>query len=195
LLPDETIRKGLIDDSSKIFEELFHSLYNPLCKYAARFIQNGDDAEEVVQQCFVKLWEKRAEASNIQSFSSYLYRSVYNSCMNIFEHEKVKKSYADNSEQKLREYYAEQVEDSFTEELTEQIKSAIELLPEKNKEVFLLRFYEGYNIKEVSEKLNITIRTVETHVSKSLKILRQALTPVLPILFIFIFNLIRAFKL
>lgn len=175
MIDDNHIRAGLAQGSKKVFEELFHALYSNLCKYAMRFLHDQQDAEEIVQNCFVKLWEKRLSAETIQSFKSYLFRSVYNSCMNVFEHEKIKRQYYSAAEFKLKEIYANQAEMSLTPNLTDRILEEIEKLPDKNQEVFKLRFLEGYNTKEVSEMLDITPRTVETHVSKSLKHLRETL--------------------
>jgi len=173
LLDDNYIRSGLLSENSSIFEELFHELYNKLCNYALRFLSSPEEAEEVVQQCFVKLWERRTSADSIKSFKSYLYKSVHNSCLNLFEHEKIKRQYASEAEYKLKQIYTSEFQVSYSDDLKDKLELFIEELPEKNKEVFKLRFYEGYNTKEVSEMLQITPRTVETHVSKSLKILRD----------------------
>lgn len=173
MLNDNYIRSGLLSESSSVFEEVFHAFYSDLCNYALRFISSYEDAEEIVQQCFIKLWEKRDSADKIQSFRAYLYRSVHNKCLNQIEHEKIKQQYVQSSELKLRQIYAADHCNIFSDDIKDKLEMFINGLPEKNKEVFMLRFFEGYNTKEVSKMLNITIRTVETHISKSLKILRE----------------------
>lgn len=153
---------------------LFTAYYDALCRYAYTLIDDVDDSEDIVQRCFIKLWEKRESADSILSFKPFLYKSVYNACLHYIEHQKVKQKYKSETAMELNRIYTDSFENTYPQEQLENVKKAIEQLPEKNKEVFKLRFFEGYNTKEVSKKLGITPRTVETHISKALKLLRKS---------------------
>jgi len=172
---EDNIKQQLEKNSTKAFEELFRLYHNDICNYVFSILLDRQDAEEVAQQTFVKLWEKRDEVSRILSLKSYLYRSAYNLCLNKFKHDKVRERYATEERYKLQEAFLSEFENTHDTEVMEAIKKAVEQLPTKNKEVFTLRYLRGFNTQEVSEELGITVRTVETHVSNALKILREKL--------------------
>lgn len=173
MLDDKNIGINIKQGDSNAFDIIFNALYENLCKYAYGFIADVDDCEDIVQQCFVRLWDNKESASEIKSFKSYLYKAVYNACMSRMKHEKIKQTYQSEAAIELQNIYYSEYENTLPQERIEKIYKEIEALPEKNKEVFTLRFVEGLSTKDVSEKLNITIRTVETHVSKALRILRK----------------------
>lgn len=181
------IKKNIAKGSASAFEQLFNAYHKELCYYAYKIIPDQEECKEVVQQVFIQLWEKRAQAEGIDSLKAYLYRSVHNVCLNKLKHEEVKKKYQSESRYLLQSMFWNEVGDSFNEELFGKVETAIEELPLKNKEVFNLRFIEGMNNAEVSDKLGITTRTVETHVSNALKFLRSQLGHLL-VLIIFLKN-------
>lgn len=172
---DKYIGNAISKSDTEVFEALFHSLYEKLCKYAYTFIPDRDECEDTVQQCFMRLWDNREKAADILSFKSYMYRAVYNASLNKIQHKKVTDEYSLNALAELESIYYADFDNTVPNDRFEKIIQALNLLPEKNKEVFTLRFIEGLSTKAVSEKLNITVRTVETHVSKALKFLRKQL--------------------
>lgn len=171
---EKDIGSDLCLGKAQALERLYALYYESLCRYVLRFIPDPLEAEEIVQQCMLNLWESREKASEIKSFKSYLYRSVYNLAMNKIKHDKVKQAYVSETEQQLYEAYMSDYEETLELEMMQELQQEIEQLPDKNKRVFKLRFFSGYTTNEVSEELGITPRTVETHVSNALKILRKA---------------------
>lgn len=170
---ETNIMDELSKGSKSALEELFHRHYNEIVVYAMSIIPDEMEAEEIAQQTFIKLWEKRGNAANIKSARSYLYRSAYNACMNILEHEKVKKKYQSETEYRLRTIDTDEFDDAGIPDFKEQLHVAIEELPPKTKDVFHLRYFEELSNDDIAEKLNITKRTVETHLYNSLKFLRN----------------------
>lgn len=173
-----TIKAELSQGSERAYEQLFRELYRPLCRYAFRMIPDTEDAEDTVQAVFVGLWDKRSDAGRIEYLKSYLYQCVYHACLKKLEHEKVRSRYYTAAEYELTMMQFETFEASTEDERMADVNAAIDLLPEKNREVFRLRFIDGLNTREVSEQLQITPRTVETHVSKALRFLRDHLSAV-----------------
>ena len=172
------IKTQLAAGSRKAYEELFKHLYKDLCNYAYHIIPDRDCVEDEVQAVFITLWESHGDAGKIDYLKSYLYRCVYNACLKKLEHEKVKAKYYNESEYHLVQLQFETFEASYDDiDMMGELHDAIELLPEKNKEVVKLRFIEGLNTQEVSKRLDISPRTVETHVSKALRILREKINP------------------
>lgn len=170
LLDDEkSLLQKIAAGSEVAFEKLFKHYYSPLAGYAFSLLKDSDLAAETSQEVFVKFWEKRAEIEIELSVKSYLFRAVFNRCMNLKKHEEVKQLY-----QKSEAGYNSYVhEDSVTNwELKEQLHNAIASLPEQCRRVFTLAKLEGKKYREIAEELNISEKTVENHMGKALKDLR-----------------------
>lgn len=164
------IKKG----DEKAFESLFHKYYGLLCAYGATILGDRDAAEELVQDFFVKLWEKRESISVESSVNNYLYRSVRNLCINYINHNKIKQNYArqmsENSEIQIDEDIVFPEPDIF-----DKIEEGINALPEKRREIFRLSRRDGLKYHQIAEKLQISVKTVETQMSLAFKSLREQL--------------------
>jgi RNA polymerase sigma-70 factor (ECF subfamily) len=162
------------DGDEKAFERLFHCYYSHLCLFAEHYVHNHAEAEEIVQDIFVSIWEKKEKIAITTSVKNYLFRSVKNNCLNYIKHNQIKNQYADKL---LSESRPEDPGDSdFIESgLLQKIEECINSLPEKRREVFRLSREEGLKYREIAEKLNISVKTVETHIGLSIKTLRDKL--------------------
>jgi len=158
----------------KAFEKLFRQFYPHLCLYATQVLKNPSAAEEIVQELFVRLWEKREETQIDTSVKNYLFRSVKNHCLNYIKHNQIKNEY---SLKVLAESKTEDAsEDIETQaELFQKIEESIAALPEKRQEIFRLSRQEGLKYREIAEKMNISIKTVETQMGLAIKSLREKL--------------------
>jgi RNA polymerase sigma-70 factor (ECF subfamily) len=191
-MEDVEVIVSIKSGDKKAFEKLFYEHYQMLVRYAFTYMKDHDIAEEVAQDIMVKFWEKRAELPDDVKVKPYLFRMTGNHCLNVLKHEKVKL-------QHQTETVANGISmsDGFeviaSNELNTEIKKAIADLPEQCGKVFLLSRDEGLSYKEIAESLDISVKTVENHVSKALKLLREALKPYLTILLIDIQLLIEIF--
>ncbi|WP_340111803.1 RNA polymerase sigma-70 factor [Maribellus mangrovi] len=155
------------------FEQLFRYYYEPLCIYASRILQDNVTAEEVVQDFFVKFWERRNSLVVESSLKNYLFRSVKNRCLNRIEHEKIKMQHA---KYVIAEAETHDYNDQFLEvDLKKDIEESIASLPEKRREIFRLSREEGLKYREIAEKLNLSIKTVEAQMGLAIKTLRDKL--------------------
>lgn len=162
-------------DNLKSFEALFRQYYQMLCTYALRFVKDPDTAEEIVQDLFYKLWEKRAELQINTSVKSYLYSAVHNRCLKFIEHR--------NVETKYRNYYLlheseidnEPGDSASISELQGVIENTLNALPERCSRIFRLNRFEGLKYHEIALKLSISVKTVEANMGKALKLLRKNL--------------------
>lgn len=168
------------------FEMLFRTYYQPLCHYAYTFLQDREDAEEIVQSTFLLVWEKRETLAIRTSVRPYLYAMVRNACLNVIKHEKIRQKHA-GEEIAL----ADRSHDSVTHtvvsnELEYRIKVAMEELPEQCRMVFKLSRFEELKYSEIAEQLHISVKTVENHMGKALKIMREQLKDYLPLVIVFL---------
>jgi len=145
-----------------------------------------DQAEEIVQEMFFNFWQKKESLEINTSLEAYLFRSVRNACLNYLKHLKIREQYklANNQEIKQKE---QEIHDTVVAmELEEKIERIINQLPPERQKVFKMSRYEELKYKEIAQKLNISIKTVEVQMSKALKFLRMHLSDYLSLIFIFI---------
>lgn len=159
--------------SKPAFEKLFKEHYAPMVGYALRMTKDHDLAEDLVQQVFVSLWEKREEVHVNTSLKSYLLRSVHNHCLNHFKHLKVRDAHA--SETVYQSNVAELRDPIEESELQLKVNDLIDQLPEQCRKVFLLSRRDGKKYKEIAEELNISVKTVENQMGKALRLMKEGL--------------------
>lgn len=170
------------------FEMFFRTYYKPLCNYAYTFIQDKDEAEEIVQSAFLSVWEKRQSIDIKTSLKSYLYTMVRNTSLNVIKHEKIKQKYVGESLAVDARSYEGVSQAVISSELETRIQQAMEVLPEQCRLVFKLSRLEELKYAEIAEQLNISIKTVENHMGKALKIMREQLKDYLPLLIALMIN-------
>jgi RNA polymerase sigma-70 factor (family 1) len=173
----EEIRNG----HTTAFETVFRNWYEPLCRYAFSLLKDETQAEEFVQEVFVKLWEKRLQLSIQTSLKAYLYRSVHNRCLNWIDHQKVKGHYREDWKLQFDEAQMPQ-ENAEHRQLLHQFSQALQRLPGECRRIFQLSREAGFSYREIAETLDISIKTVENQMGKALKILRSELRDYLPVL-------------
>ena len=169
------ILQEIKDGSERAFELLFRDYYKRLCLYGLKYLDETEQSEEIVQDVFCRIWEKRATLEITSSFQSYLFRAVHNGCLNFIKHQKVKQQH-----QADEIHVAKSSPDTYSEELEnpdtmDSIYEAIEKMPEERKKIFKLSRFEGLKYGEIAEKHGISVKTVEAQMGKALKYLREEL--------------------
>lgn len=173
--PDLQLVDRLRHKDKQAFELVFNQYYNVLRSYAFRFVDEIEEAEEVVQEVFVKFWEKCDSLAPDSSIKSYLYRSVHNTCLNQIKHAKVKDSYRQYVVNFLEEAREDSYEENADDGVQDRIFRAIDDLPPRCSEIFKLSRFEGLKYMEIADHLGISIKTVEVQMGKALKVLRDKL--------------------
>lgn len=176
--------EALVAGDITAFEMIFRTYYQPLCNYAYTFLQDKENAEEIVQSTFLSVWEKRETLSIRTGVKPYLYAMVRNACLNVIKHEKIKQKHA-VEELAVGVHSYDSVSHTVAgSELELKIQQAMEQLPEQCRLVFKLSRFEELKYSEIAEQLNISIKTVENHMGKALKIMREQLKDYLPLLIV-----------
>lgn len=165
---------------------IFKTYYQPLCRYAYTFLNDADEAEEIVQASFISIWDKRAQVDIQTSFKSYLYRTVRNNCLNVLKHNKVKQQharYALADGEPVHESVSENVE---ARELEQKIQDALQTLPDQCRLIFQLSRFEELRYQEIADQLQLSVKTVENQMGKALRLMREQLKDYLPLFLIWL---------
>lgn len=185
LITDHSLAESIKNSNQGVFELVFKYYYSGLVVYADQIIKDIAVSEDIVQSVFMKLWETR-ETIEIRSFRSYFMQCVKNRCIDHLRSQQVKQRF-DNRIPEADHLVME--EDLWTKtELSELLDNTINELPPRCREIFKMSRYEDLKIAEIAEKLKISKRTVETQISKALKILRVKLVDYLSLLVLYFFS-------
>lgn len=167
----------------KKFEELFREHFVHLCNFAGQYVSDHDAAKDITQKVFINLWENRDKIDVRQSVISYLFTSVKNRSLNYLrDHKKYRSRILDLDCSDVELSIPE--ESMEMEDLRRRIRATLDLLPEKCRVVFEMSRYEDKKYREIAEELNISQKTVEAHMSKAIKSLREQLKEYIHLLWI-----------
>lgn len=172
------IYQGIREGNEKDYKTLFYEYFPRLLYYACRFVDK-ETGEDIIQDVFVYVWENRENIVMEEAFISLLYEMVYNKVLNILKHRKI--VYEKHAELEIREkalthfcpYNNLTFEKIINHEQYEELKVAIDKLPERGKLCIRMSYLQGLKTKEIARILQISPRTVETHLYKSIKSLRE----------------------
>ena len=167
-----------------LFEQLFKTHYVALCHFANQLVQDMDSARDIAQKVFIKLWENRETIDPQRSVQSYLYTSVRNRCLNhIRDRKKYRSQVLDLEIMDIEITFEE--DKTGLEDLEKKIAEALSALPEKCRQVFEMSRFQELKYKDIAAQLDISEKTVEAHMSRALKTLREELKEYFPLLLLF----------
>jgi len=180
ILEENHLLFALSQGKEKAFDTFFKKYYPFLCAYARRIVEE-DDAEEIVQEIMIWVWENRSFLNIDTSFSQYLIRMTYNRCINLI----VKKEAIARAETNFYTIHQQLPNDLhpwLIDELSQKIDEAIAALPESYREAFVMHRFKGMSYKEIAEQLQVSTKTVDYRIQQALKQLRHDLKDYLPLL-------------
>ena len=188
-IDDNTLFKDFQKGKYYLFEYFFDKYYRGLCVYACRLIQSRSIAEDLVQDFFIKLWEDKNKLQINSNVKSYFLRSVHNRCLNFLALDKMKKAHHNYQ---LYQFQQDSIlQYSLLDfEMEHQLRKAIEALPNRIRETFVMNRLDGMTYQDIAEREGITIKAIEYRISKALSLLRKDLHDYLPLAWLF-FNFIK----
>jgi RNA polymerase sigma-70 factor (ECF subfamily) len=181
------VKKLKIGDISS-FDNLYQQYYKKVYLFARGILKSHEEAENIVQEVFIKIWEKHEELDEYQSFESFVFTIAYNTSISQIRKKLREKNFLEELYKRL-ENEKTMVNEADFNDLQERTKQLVEQLPERRRQVYKLSREEGLTYTEISKKLDISVNTVENHMSASLKFLRQQLGDTLVAGLFFIFFL------
>jgi len=172
---DKTVIEGLKNGDMASFDIIYRTYSKRLFGFVLQIIKNDSDAEEIVQEVFIKIWESRHQIDNFSLFDSYLFTIAYNKTISHIRKRLSEKKYIDHIKSLQNVPETTTYDDSEFRILSEQVNFFVGQLPSRQKEVFILHRREGLTYREIAKKMNISENTVENHMARALKFLRQKL--------------------
>lgn len=177
----------VLDDPE--FDRVYIDHYSALFHYAYTMIHDSIMAEEIVHTVFFKILEKKTPLNIHTSLKAYLYRCIYNECLNYLKHQKIKFAFEAHTIKTMSNKTESPMVKLQYQELEQRLSKAINELPEQCRTIFQMSRFEELKYAEIAAQLGLSIKTVETQMSRALKKLRVQLADYLPvILMIILFN-------
>lgn len=185
-IEDKTLLNAIQNGEQKAFDSLFRKYYPMLCAYAHRFVEL-EDAEEIVQEIMVWMWEKRTNLAIESSLNQYLFKMTYHRSLNLI----TKKEVINRAETLFCKKNLEMLDDANfyqVEELSQRIEEAIAALPESYQTAFIMHRFKAMSYKEIGEALNVSPKTIDYRIQQALRLLREQLKDYLPLATILFLN-------
>lgn len=165
------------------FSEVYMTYYPRLLRFAKEFVILEEDAENIVQDVFMNLWERHESLVHIDNINAYFYRLVRNKCLDYLRHKVSEERYNETAQSAFEMEFSLKLQSldrfdesyMYDENVEELIRDAINSLPERCREIFLLSRTEGLKYREISERLGLSVNTIESQMSIALKKLKLKL--------------------
>lgn len=179
----ENILVALANGNKLAFSKIFRLYYPRLEKYATYFLKNHEEAEDLVQEVFLQIWQNRKAIKRETHFESYLFTLVRNRCLNTLKRKVVEDKFVTSQASEVTEelyhisFNAEGPFLTMQEMLHAELEKIIAEMPERCRVAFRLKWMEGKKIREIAEAMKISTTMVDKHLAKGLQIARHKLSP------------------
>ena len=173
MLDDVLIFGKIKNGDIHAFEILFRRYYERLCQYSYGFVGTWEDAEEIVQELFYKIWKERENYRIAFSVKSYLYGAVRNNSLQYLEHLAIRQNYRERELNRQNELKIQTPEEELEyKDLEKQLEDVLNRLPKRQRQIFTMNRFEGKKYAEIAEILSLSVKTIEAEMSKALRILK-----------------------
>ena len=171
---DKELIRRLKKGNIEAFNQIFYAYSSKLYHFAYGYLKSKEDAEEMIQEIFSKIWDKRADIKEEYEFRSYLFSIAFNYIKKHFRSKALINKYTEFATYNTNESEQTQEELNYTS-LKSIVDELVNRMPEKRRIVFIKSRFEGKNAKDISEEMDISQSTVENHLNQALRFLRQHL--------------------
>lgn len=174
-LVEKVLISKLKTGNTSAFSDIFLAYYKDLVIFAARFTHDLNNAEEIVQDMFSKLWEEHESVKIDISLKSYLLKLVQNKCIDWYRHKIIMRAHNDFVIESSIKFEVDTDNYILYSELQERVDKALEMLPEPVSETFRMNRYKGLKYHEIADIFGVSVRTIEVRIGKALHLLRNCL--------------------
>ena len=176
-LSDQQLLRRLSSNDADVLKHYFDLHYGELCNYALKYVRLPEVSEEIVQELFINIWERRTELSVKGSMIGYLYGAARYRCINYLRIQLPKDQETTESVDLAEESAVGFEDELIDQDIKRRLRASIEGLPEKCRIIFLLAKEDGLTYREIANELGVSVKTVENQIGIALKKLRTALKP------------------
>ncbi len=187
---DQELLAYMRNGNQLAFESIFNKYAEDLFIYAHKKLNNKEESQDIVQDIFIYLFKNKEQLQDIQNLASYLYKAVLNKIFDLYKHKYVVNEYANthSDEFKGQNYYVGTDFLIREKELKMLIDSTIDKMPDRMREVFVLKKFEHLSTKQIAERLNLSELTVSTHLKKATRLLKSNIEEFLILFLLFLKN-------
>lgn len=182
---DKELTSLFLKGDVRSYEVIFKKHYVELCLFATKYVKCPETSEEIVQDLFCKIWEKRESIAIQTTLKSYLYGAIKLNCLRFLRDQEIHSKHLKQIELNGISFCS--VDELEENELKEKIYQSIQQLPEQRRRIFELSRFEKLKYREIAEKMNLSPKTIENQMGKALKFLRSNLKDYLNLIILFIF--------
>jgi RNA polymerase sigma-70 factor, ECF subfamily len=176
-IDDKSLVSLIRNDDLGAYEALYHRYKRKLYYFALGYLKNGQEAEDIVQNVFVSLWEHRSSLDENQSLKSYIFRSAVNAIYNLMKRKSIQNRFIDSELHSADFSFNQTSHDVYFNDLISNIDSIVLTLSPQQQQIFHLSRRQGMSHAEIAEKLDISERTVENQIYRTLKAIKEKLKP------------------
>ena len=167
----ENLQKGSIDAFDLLYEKYSGKLYS----FGLKYLRSTDEAEELVQSVFLKIWENHKILRKESSFKSYLFTIAYNDICKLFRKRNYNKKFIEETLYENNQHSTQSEESIDYQSVLARVRHIVDKLPERQRKIFEMSRFEGKSTKEISEEIGLSPGTIDNYISKSLKFIRSRL--------------------
>lgn len=179
-MPKNISFKKIKEGDRGTFEKLFRQYYEGLHRFIWGYVQSKAVAEELVQDVFLSIWENREQITIRHSVKAYLFKMARNKSIDWLRRNEVEQKWKEEESAHLKSRHVPDASKRLHDKrILKEVKQAIKSMPRRRREVFMLSRYEQMTYKEIAKTLDISVSTVETHMSRALDMLRKRFLPLL----------------
>lgn len=165
----------IIEGEEYAFKKVFLRYYEPLCNFCWRYVKSKAISEDLVQEVFANLWKLRNTLDPNRSISVYLFQAVKNKAQDYLDHQEVIRRYETDHRHDKEGFTTQTKIRQEDEEFIKAAREAIDNLPCRSQQVYILHREEGLTYREIAEVMEISVKTVESQMSRALDMLRAQL--------------------
>lgn len=174
-------------DDEIAFQKLFFDFFGPLCVFAHRYISDKAACEDIVQEVFFQFWKNRKKTVITTSARNFLITNVRNSCIDYIRHKEVEAAYAEKIISNDKTSGSNDIGTVYAvSELESRMNTALAKLPGNVRRAFEMSRFEDKTYAQIAAENNLSVKTVEAHIGKALKLLREELKDYLPFILLFL---------
>lgn len=179
---EKLLIREIQEGNTRAFKNLMREYYQELVDFAYNYIKSSHAAKDVVQDVFANIWERRSRWAPDRSLKIYLYQSAKNEALKTIRDRKTERKYVEFylQEKGRQKIYPEKIEINENQEFREAAQQAIQSLPERARMTYRLHRRDGLTYKEIAQVMEVSHKTVESQMSRALRILRERLLRYLP---------------